>query len=120
MLIEKQCCNIDYSERLKELGVNQKSLYYHTYSKYGILPKQSIDFKGNPTSAFTCAELVQLNEDIGDIHFSHKNRKFFSGSGISNTLVYYETFSDALAARLLDFIKNEWVTVDELNARMLP
>ena len=39
MHIDKQCCSIKYAERLKELGVLQDSLFYHTHSDFGILPK---------------------------------------------------------------------------------
>lgn len=120
MYLEKQCCNINYSERLKELGVTQKSLFYHTHSeKWGIMPKQSIDFTGNPTSAFTCAELVQMNENVYGISFSDREKKFYSGSAVDKDIFYYETFSDALASKLINAIKEEWVTVEEVNARLV-
>jgi len=120
MLLEKQCCNIDYSEKLKEFGVNQKSLYYHTHSKWDILPKKSIDFSGNPTSAFTVAELIQMNLNITWIDFSAKKGKFYTGCALNKDIVYYETFADSIASVLLHSIKNKWVTVDEINARMIP
>lgn len=119
MKLEKQCCNIDYAERLKELGVAQKSLFYHTHSKkWGILPKKSIDFTGNPTSAFTCAELVQMNENVYGIHFSDREKKFYSGGAVDNDVVYYDTFSDALAAKLINSIQKEWITIEEVNLRL--
>ena len=119
MYIEKQVCNENLAERLKELGVLQKSLFYHTHSKFGVLPKQSIDFKGKPTSAFTCAELVQMNENVFGIDFSDREKKFYSGCAVDNDVRYFETFSDALAAKLIKAIKNEWITIDEINARLL-
>lgn len=120
MYLEKQCCNINYAERLKELGVAQKSLFYHTHSKFGILPKQSIDFTGNPTSAFTCAELVQMNENVYGIDFSDREKKFYSGCAVDNNVFYYDTFSDALSQKLIEAIKKECITIEEVNARLLP
>ena len=119
MIIEKQVCNENYAERLKELGVVQKSLFYHTHSKFGVLAKQSIDFTGNPTSAFSCAELVQMNGNVYGIYFSNRENKFYSGSAVDNDVFYYETFSDALAAKLINAIKKEWVTIEEVNARLV-
>lgn len=119
MYIEKQVCNEDYSERLYELGVEQKSLYYHTHSKFGILPKQSIDFTGRPMSAFTCAELVQMNENTHGIEFSNKARLFYSGNSVDDDVFYYKSFADALAGKLLNSLKKGWVSVDTVNARLL-
>jgi len=119
MNIEKQCCNINYAKRLKELGVSQKSLFYHTHSKFGILPRHSVDFTGSPTSAFTVAELVQMNENVYGIQFSDYNKKFYSGSAIDNDVFHYETYADALAAKLIQAIKLDWVTVEEVNKRLV-
>jgi hypothetical protein len=120
MYLEKQCCNSYYAEQLKGLGVAQKSLFYHTHSeKWGIMPKRSIDFTGDPTSAFTCAELVQMNENVYGISFSDREKKFYSGSAVDNDVFYYDTFSDALAAKLINAIKKEWITIDEVNARLV-
>ena len=118
MNIEKQCCNIEYAEKLKELGVLQESLFYHTHSgKWGIMPRQSIDFSGNPTSAFTCGELVQMTENIYNIHFSDIFKKYYSI--VLEDIIYYETFADALAAKLIRSIENEWINVDEVNNRLI-
>ena len=46
--------------KLKDLGFPQHSLYYHTHSKFGILNRMSIDFTGNPPSAFDLYELFQF------------------------------------------------------------
>jgi len=32
---------------------------------------------------------------------------------------YYDTFSDALAQKLIEAIKKEWITIEEVNARLL-
>ena len=118
MNIEKQCCSLYFAERLKKLGVLQESLFYHTHSKkWGIMPKQSIDFSGSPTSAFTCAELVQMNLNIHGIHFSEKEKKFYRGDAINGVSIY-NSFSDALAEKLINAISMEWVTLEEVNNRL--
>ncbi len=117
MYLDEQCCNINYAEILKELGVTQKSLFY--YTQFGILQKQSIDFTGNQISAFSCSELIKMNENVCDIYFSYKEKKYYSGCAVDNDLFYYDTFSDALAAKLIRSIKNEWITIEEVNARLL-
>jgi len=119
MKLEKQCCNLEYADKLKELGVEQKSLFYHTHSKWGVMPKKSIDFTGNPTSAYTCAELVQMCGNTYAIEFDEKHQRFYSGSAVNNDVVCYETFSDALAAKLIKAIENDWISVDRVNKRLL-
>lgn len=64
MKIEDQCCTPAQGEKLKDLGIKQESLFYWTHSKWGIMPKSSIDFSGDPTSVFTVAELGVLLPDI--------------------------------------------------------
>ena len=118
MDIQKQVCNQKLSERLKELGVMQESLFYYTDEKWGIMPKKSIDFSGSPTSAFTCAELVQMNENIFGIDFSDRHKKFYTLC-LNNEVRYFETFADSLAAKLIQAIKNGWITIDIVNVRLL-
>ncbi len=118
MYIENQVCSENYAERLKKLGVRQKSLYYHTHSKFGVLPKQSIDFTGNPTSAFTCAELVQMNENIHGISFSERKKQFYSGDAIDNDVLYYKTFADALASKLLSSLRLKYIEIEVVNNRL--
>lgn len=61
MTIEDQVCTPSQGEKLKELGIEQKSLFYWTHSKkWGILYYTSIDFSGNPTSVFNVAELGKI------------------------------------------------------------
>ena len=119
MKLEKQCCNLEYADKLKKLGVEQKSLFYHTHSKWGVMPKKSIDFTGNPTSAYTCAELVQMCGNTYAIEFDEKHQRFYSGSAVNNDVVCYETLSNALAAKLIKAIENDCISVDRVNKRLL-
>lgn len=121
MKIQNQCCNEKLALRLKELGVVQESLFYHSHSsKWGVMPKKSMDFKeGNPTSAFNCSELVQMCGNIYAIELNEKTNKFYSGSATYNDIVFYNTFADALASKLINAIEKKWVTIEEVNNRLI-
>lgn len=124
MKLPKQCCNVHQGQKLKQLGVLQESLFYHTHSKFGVLPKKSIDFTGNPTSAFTVAELVQMNENCSGINWSEKDKKFYIQTShdeaveFSKRFTYFPTFAQACAHKLINAIQEEWVTVEEVNRRL--
>ena len=60
MKIESQVCLPEQGKRLKALGIIQESLFYWAGDKWGIMPKSSIDFSGDPTSVFTVGELGVL------------------------------------------------------------
>lgn len=60
MDIEYQVCTESQADELKDLGVAQESVFYHTHSKWGVMPRQSIDFSGDPSSAFTVSELLNM------------------------------------------------------------
>lgn len=121
MKLENQVCSIEQAEKLKELGVKQESLFYWTHSeKWGIMPKKSIDFSGNPTSVFTASELIQMNISFGGIEYSDKNHKFYMQTSFEpKEFTYYDTFSQALAYRLISAIENGWTTIEEVNERLL-
>lgn len=58
MKLEDQVITEKQADLLKGLGIIQEALYYHTHSeKWGVMPRKSIDFKGDPSAAFTVAEL---------------------------------------------------------------
>lgn len=116
MEIEKQVCSEEFAEILKELGVKQDSLFYHTW---GVMPKTSIDFSGDPTSAFTCAELVQMNESFEDIQYSDDEKKFYVPASFVGHELYFNSFADSLAFLLIDSIQSGFVSVDEVNARLV-
>lgn len=115
MKLDKQCCSIGQAKILKQLGVVQESLFYHTNSEeWGILPKKSIDFTGNPISAFTCSELIQMNNGVDGIHFLQSG---FASAEYA--FVKYKRVPDAYAAKLIDAIKKGHVNIEEVNSRLL-
>jgi len=120
MHLEKQVCTLDQAKKLKELGVKQESLFYHTNSeKWGVMPKSSIDFTGDPWAAFTVAELVQMNQNCFNIEYS-KDRYYTISTDMNNStqFTYYETFAEACAAKLINALERGWISLDEVNARL--
>lgn len=61
MTVEQMCCTREQSKRLRELGIDQKSYFYHTIVHVVHLPYMPIQNKGFDTdiigSAFNVAEL---------------------------------------------------------------
>lgn len=136
MKLHDQCCTEQQGDRLKELGIAQESLFYHTHSDWGVMPRGSIDFSGDPSSAFTVAELSQMLPDyypswrfkvneksedvkwvatvicgpkpqgIDDIHTAHEFDRFG------------KTQAEALATLLIALLETNVITADEVNKRL--
>lgn len=128
MKLEDQVCSIEQAVKLKELGVAQESLFYYTHSeKWGIMPRSSIDFKGDPTSTFTAAELIlMLDNKVGNIDrvYVCEGDYYAISSVVSikdNKSVhkFFDTFSQALANKLIMSIEHGWLTVADANKRLL-
>lgn len=132
MEIAKQACSYTQAIELHDLGVKQKSLWYHTNSKeWGILIKSSIDFSGNPHSAFTCAELGEmLPKRIGEETILVMNNKEdeFSFSYIKYHYIVPRTMrldeirgnkfryeAEAKADLLIKLIKEGYIKVEGVN-----
>lgn len=121
MKLENQVCSVEQAEKLKKLGVKQESLFYWTHSeKWGIMPKKSIDFSGNPTSMFTASELVLMIGFCYGIEYSDKKQQFYMETNSSpREFTYYDTFSQACAYKLINAIEKEWIPIDKINKRLL-
>ena len=73
MKLENQVCSLDLAKNLKELGVNQDSLFYWVLSGFDG-KNETFDLQMNPSlmirgvvSAFTCSELgILIKECIDD------------------------------------------------------
>lgn len=136
MKLEDQVITEKQADRLKELGIAQEALFYHTHSKWGVMPKKSIDFTGAPSAAFTVAELGIMLPDyyptwrfsvpgqnadkwiatvicapkppgIDDIHTAHE----FDRMG--------DTQAQALGTLLIALLVTKAITPEEANARLL-
>ena len=123
MKLENQLCSIKQAEELKQLGVLQESLYYWPHSdKWGIMPKSSIEFKDGVTGAtsmFNCAELMSMIQNTYGIQYLPTLKlKYYYQPPQSNEHIYFDTLSKAVAAKLIYYIKNGWVSVTVINERL--
>lgn len=134
-LIDQVCSEVQ-ADRLKELGVAQESLFYHTDSDWGVMPRKSIDFTGNPSSAFTVAELSVMLPDYYPswrfkVNESSEERKWIAtiicspkppGADDIHTESsfdrYGKTQAEALATLLIALLETEAINVEEVNARL--
>lgn len=124
MKLEQQVCNLELSKQLKELGVEQESLWYHRI--YGTNKDKHEICNGKPTnpsheiySAFTVAELGELlPENISLCKYEVGRKIGGKGGGILRWACAYndenigkricdDTEADARAKMLLWLLKKE-------------
>lgn len=120
MKIEKQVSSILLSEKLYDIGVRGETLYYHTKSKFGILPFESIDFKnGYVLNAFTVAELGRmLNVDFTGVLPEKYNKKEINAWFEINTK-NYQSEADLRAGILLYLLQSGLLAVSTCNKRLV-
>lgn len=136
MKLQDQVCTEAQADRLKELGVIQESLFYHTHSDWGVMPRKSIDFSGDPSSAFTVSELGAMLPDYYPswrfkVNESSDERKWIATvicgpkpSGIDDIHTanefdrYAKTQAEALATLLIALLDIKYITPEEVNARL--
>ena len=127
MELEKQVCGMFYAKKLAELGILQESLYYWKENEIQrvVSEKQMKDWIqkylpkcNNYYSAFTAAELVQMNENFHGIEFSEAHNRFYIGYAVDNDVIYYNSLADALAAKLINSIENQYQTIKQVNTSL--
>lgn len=141
MKLENQVCTSTQSIRLKELGVIQKSLFYHhkdfkrpVFGEYytGKYDKHDMEIqvcndKENAVSAYTVAELgIALPEEVKTTkHFGSKGMDMsdgLTGEYFSCESQYESTYSlyeaKAKASQLIYMLTHNLTTADEVNARL--
>lgn len=141
MNLEDQVCTLQQSEILYKLGVAGESLFYHTNSKFGILPKKSIDFSnGYVPNAFTVAELgIMLPEFIRQpvpsgkkslvlshlVCFKRKEIEFIvtyqpATKGHGRKIIHQIGLSEATAraAMLINLLEQKLITPEEINKKL--
>lgn len=120
MKIQDQVCTLEQAKRLRELGVRQESLFYHTHSeKWGVMPRKSIDFSGNPSSAFTVAELgVMLGTEEWSTNYKKQNIFYWDAELFALPFGAYQTEAEARAAMLIHQLENKLITPEQVNARL--
>jgi hypothetical protein len=125
MTIQQQCCTPTQGERLKELGVKQKSLFYwHPYFKVPVFGEsfaphpnfvkiQVCNDKANAYSAFTVAELGQMLPCGYDTFKTPDNEwcaYIDGGDGVR-----FPTEASARAALILRLIESGATNITEIN-----
>lgn len=133
--LEKQVCSLEYAKKLKELGVNQQSLFYWYERNAPGKPKDSLVSLGltngpngwscDTFSAFTVAELgvmlPDFREENSKIEENHYALTITKISG--NFIVFDKGFddkneSDLRAQALIYAIQKNVITVSEINERI--
>lgn len=119
-----QCISTEQADRLKVLGIKQESIFYHTHSDWGIMPVESIDFTGNPASAFTVAELgIMLPERFYTIksidqYDKHRGDWICISQMIGESRIYGPTEAIARCAMLIHLLESKLITAEEVNSRI--
>lgn len=110
MKLESQVCSLELAKRLKELGVDQESLWYwNEYSDLNCVLVSPADKLGENFAAFTVAELGEmLKGQEFDVIFGKEKVILVRGH-----LEEYsaETEADARAKMLINLIENKLVTL---------
>jgi hypothetical protein len=120
MKIEDQVCTEFQADRLKEFGIIQESLFYHTHSDWGVMPRKSIDFSGNPSSAFTVAELgILLPPGYDTMYCTNDGWRGFDldGQDMCDSKTF-DTEAEARAAMLIYLLETNLITPAEVNERL--
>lgn len=142
MKLIDQVCTIDQAKHLKELGVEQKSLFYfhHAFDKpvFGETPVtetgkqykkvQVCNDKNGSFAAFTVAELGVMIQQIGlytcvntvlmgwAVHHVNEYADYeFKQPGNMNS---YDTEAQARAAILIELLEDKKVSVSGINDRL--
>jgi hypothetical protein len=145
MKLSEQCCTLDQAKRLKELGVIQKSLFYHhpnfdkpvfgeewttksgtQYSRVMVCN----DKKGSH-SAYTVAELGVMLPDMIETDRQYELvtikeddcwlTRYVAGNDLKNAHPSYQaetSEAEARAAILIWLFENKIITAEEVNNRL--
>lgn len=125
MTVEQMCCTREQSKRLRELGIDQKSYFYHTIVHVTHLPYVPIgetwdkDLIG---SAWTVGELGIMLPimfwDCMNYKFSDGWEIHYSDAVPAVELSYFETEAEARATMLIYLLEKEFITIEEVNKRL--
>lgn len=136
MKLEDQCANKVQAEKIKELGILQKSLFYHhpnfdrpvfgeTWTtETGKTYKKTLvcnDKKGS-SAAFTVAELGVMLPGYYESHYRTNDEVWYCGNMDNNdekyTFYTELTEAQARAAMLIYLLENTLTTPEEVNNKL--
>lgn len=115
MKIEQQVCTLEQAKRLKELGIEQRSIFYHFGGKV-----TNVAWGNDYFAAFTVAELgvmllsdckTQIISGYWSASFHSLNNKSYYESG-------FTTEAEARAAMLIYLLENNLTTASSVNTRL--
>lgn len=126
MKIEKQVCSLIQSNKLRELGIKQKSFFYWYYKwlqtavlvdiEHSLAPIECPEYT---TSTFTMSELgVMLNVTIDGVLPEKYNKKEVNAWFALNAK-YYQTEADLRAGILIYLIETGLLAVRTCNSRLV-
>ena len=110
---EDQVSNLEYSQRLKELGVKQESLFYWSFIQDGRWILEKGKGWGDTYSAFTVAELGEGLRKAYK-HMGGKIRTFSTSERMRQVVSDIDSFKDEANARskmLIYLIENKLISV---------
>ena len=129
MKLEKQVCTLSQAKKLTELGLNANSLFkWREYLDEGLnLWQTAILFEGETDDdcikyaladssypAFTDSELAVMLDAYYETYRTKDDRWAVVPDGIT-----FETPAEASADRLIELLKNESLSVEACNERLL-
>lgn len=130
MKLEKQVCSLKQAKILKELGIEQKSLFYWKQNEIQTVVTESKMkewiAKYLPTindyySAFTASELGQMLPEYFESHSGPMDENWYCGileGGEDEYFAMENTQAEAMAAMLIHLLKNGNL-VEACNSRLL-
>lgn len=97
-------------------------MFYHTHSKWGVMPKSSVDFTGNPSSAFTVAELGAMLPSVETLYdnLDPLLNERFGGVTDDNMEKFFQAIfkAEEVASWLIYLLENKHITATEVNKRL--
>jgi hypothetical protein len=116
MQLEKQVCSLEFAKKLKELGVDQESIWFWARQP-AISGDWTIHYFGNVRgerhkfSAFTVAELGEMLPD--GYKTSRQNKNWITYAAFGGADISADTEADARAKMLVYLIENGLYVTDQ-------
>lgn len=135
MTLEQMCCTREQSKRLRELGIDQKSYFYHTIVHVTHLPYVPIgetwdrDLIGSAWTVGELGSMIPINPNYnGGINYSYYHRYNWKGHSVGYSApaqadrhIERPWFSNEAFARadlLIYLLETNFITLEQVNQRL--